>query len=338
MVVSRRLCLVGLMEMRQESFFKRQWRLLEMWFLTNQKRVQAMISNRTKEEAKTIKVRVRNVLILILDFRPLDHQVKKDMAMLGNQTIGLPAIGLTIPQSQLRGGLAWELILHGWHQSFEPYQLSDARCSGSWLHSVNRIKSWQSTSSRNTRGMMALRRSFAFALSPLCLPTRRQKIVLKVVLFTAQQHLHVDVLERCDVRILLFLSLMINFGMTIELDPNEDKVTCPALGLYSSPAEYSTMGHSVSELASLAYQPKSRERSARPKKHVTFSLSEQRSAYPAPKNWAKMMMNLLFVQTALQFLKTEMSSFWCDLHQEKNRWKKSVNLPLNAEILHRYEE
>ena len=77
-----------------------------MWFLTNQKRVQAMISNRTKEEAKTIKVRVRNVLILILDFRPLDHQVKKDMAMLGNQTIGLPAIGLTIPQSQLRGGLA----------------------------------------------------------------------------------------------------------------------------------------------------------------------------------------------------------------------------------------
>ena len=35
------------------------------------------------------------------------------------------------------------------------------------------------------------------------------------------------------------------------------------------------------DLTSLAYQQKSRERSARPKKHVTFSLSEQKSAYPA---------------------------------------------------------
>ena len=45
------------------------------------------------------------------------HPVKKDMAMSGNQTVGLPAIGLTIPQLQLLGGLARELILHGWHQS-----------------------------------------------------------------------------------------------------------------------------------------------------------------------------------------------------------------------------
>ena len=34
-------------------------------------------------------------------------------------------------------------------------------------------------------------------------------------------------------------------------------------------------------LTSLAYQPKSRARSARPKKHVTFALSKQKSAYPA---------------------------------------------------------
>ena len=41
------------------------------------------------------------------------------------------------------------------------------------------------------------------------------------------------------------------------------------------------MGHIVLELTSLAYQPKSRERSAHPKRHVTLTLSEQKSAYPA---------------------------------------------------------
>ena len=50
------------------------------------------------------------------------------------------------------------------------------------------------------------------------------------------------------------------------------------------------------------------------------------------------MMNLLFVQTAPPFLKTKMISLFCNLHQEKNWWKKSVNLPQNAEFLHSYEE
>ena len=40
------------------------------------------------------------------------------------------------------------------------------------------------------------------------------------------------------------------------------------------------MGHIVLHLTDLAYQPKWRERSVRPKKHVTFALSEQTSAYP----------------------------------------------------------
>ena len=40
-------------------------------------------------------------------------------------------------------------------------------------------------------------------------------------------------------------------------------------------------GHIVLDLTSLAYQPKSRERSAHLKRHVTFALSEQKSAYPA---------------------------------------------------------
>ena len=74
---------------------------------------------------------------------------------------------------------------------------------------------------------------------------------------------------------------MKNSGMKIELDPKGDKITCPTFGLYPSPAEYSTMGHIVLDLTSLAYQTKLRERSTHPKRHVTLPLSEQKSAYPA---------------------------------------------------------
>ena len=48
-------------------------------------------------------------------------------------------------------------------------------------------------------------------------------------------------------------------GITIELETKGDKITCPAFGLYSSPAEYSTMGHVVLDLTSLAYQPTQKE-------------------------------------------------------------------------------
>ena len=41
------------------------------------------------------------------------------------------------------------------------------------------------------------------------------------------------------------------------------------------------MGRIVLDLIGLAYQPKSRERSARSTKHVTFALSQRKSAYPA---------------------------------------------------------
>ena len=74
---------------------------------------------------------------------------------------------------------------------------------------------------------------------------------------------------------------MKHLGMTIELDPKGDKITCPAFGLYSSPAEYFTLGHIVLDWRSLAYQPKSSEQSPHPKRHVTFALSEQKSANPA---------------------------------------------------------
>ena len=40
--------------------------------------------------------------------------------------------------------------------------------------------------------------------------------------------------------------------MTTDVDPKRDTITCPAVGLYSSPIEYSTMGHIVLGLTSLA--------------------------------------------------------------------------------------
>ena len=46
-----------------------------VFVLNHKKRVQAMLSTRTKAEAKTKKERVRKVLILNLDFQPRKHPV-----------------------------------------------------------------------------------------------------------------------------------------------------------------------------------------------------------------------------------------------------------------------
>ena len=54
----------------------------------------------------------------------------------------------------------------------------------------------------------------------------------------------VDVLATSNVPILSH-PYMKHLGMTIELDPKGDKISCPAFGLYFSPAEYFTLGHIV---------------------------------------------------------------------------------------------
>ena len=46
----------------------------------------------------------------------------------------------------------------------------------------------------------------------------------------------VDVLETGDVPILFSLPQMRKLGMSVALDPQGDKITCPAFGLFSSPA------------------------------------------------------------------------------------------------------
>ena len=131
---------------------------------------------------------------------------------------------------------------------------------------------------------MALRQNFAVAISRVCLQTLRQNFFWESCIIhfptTHPCSTRADVLETGDVPILFSLSQMKNLCMTMKLDPTGDKITFQAFGLYCSPAEYYTMGHVVLDLTSLAYQPQSRERFARPKKLVTFSLSEQKSAYP----------------------------------------------------------
>ena len=57
--------------------------------------------------------------------------MKKDMAAPGNQTVGLPVIGLKIPGLQMLGGSAQGLIQHGGGNSIESCQPSNTCCSGS---------------------------------------------------------------------------------------------------------------------------------------------------------------------------------------------------------------
>ena len=134
------------------------------------------------------------------------------------------------------------------------------------------------------RCIMALQQSSVLAVSLLCMPTLKQKLVWKVVFSIFGQNHNVLPGLLCLRRatcLLFSLPEMQNLGITLELDLKGAKITCPAFGLCSSPIEYSTIGHIAMDLTSLAYQPKSREPSARPTKHVPIALSQRKSAFPA---------------------------------------------------------
>ena len=168
------------------------------------------------------------MLILNLDSQLQKHTVKMDMAIPGNQMIGLPATGQMIIQLQLLGGLARELTRPGWHQS--NWILPTIRHTLFWILAVHvRLdQKRQSKGSRNMHGITALRQSFAVAISPSCLPTLRRRLVGKIVIHfptTPPCSTRVDVLETGDVPILFSLSQMKNLAMTIDMDPNRDKST-----------------------------------------------------------------------------------------------------------------
>ena len=118
MVVKSRLCLESTGERGKKGVSKGNEGFQRCGFaLTNQKRVQALISTRTKGRGKDEKEVAGKALSSNLDHQLRKHPVKKDMAMPSNRTLGLPNIGLTILQLQLLGGHARELTRHGWHLS-----------------------------------------------------------------------------------------------------------------------------------------------------------------------------------------------------------------------------
>ena len=189
------------------------------------------------------------------------------------------------------------------------------------------------------RCIVVLRQNSILAISLLCLPTLRQKLVGKVLLFIFRQNHHVlpelVCLRRAACLFFFSFPRMQILGITLELDPKGAKITCPAFGLYSSPVEHSTMEHVVLDLSSHAYQPRSRERSPRPTKR----LNENQHIQLVPKNWmTTKMTNLLVVQIAQPFLqrKMKMINLLCNLLPKKKR--RNVNLLQYAEFLHRYEE
>ena len=189
----------------------------------------------------------------------------------------------------MRGGSAEGLVLlHGWWQPRRI--LPNIQHMLFWtLAAYGRLDQERpSKDSRSMHGVVALRRdsavvtqSFVFANSET--ETCKESCIVhfpKIPPFST----NFDVLETGDVPIFCcLLSRMKNLGTTIELDPKRDEITCPAFGVYSSPAEHSTMGHTVLDLTNLACRPttKSREQSGQPKRHVIFAMSERSPAYPA---------------------------------------------------------
>ena len=154
--------------------------------LTRKKSVHAVISTLTNAEARTKKG--KGGAYPQAGFSASETPVTKDRAILGNQTISIPTL-LTIPVHLLRGTI--QDTLHGWHQSH--WILLTIRRTWFWIlvahDQLDRER--QSERSTNVRCIMASRQNFAFAISPLCLPTLRQKLVWKVVLLTFRQHIHV---------------------------------------------------------------------------------------------------------------------------------------------------
>ena len=133
----------------------------------------------------------------------------------------------------------------------------------------------QSKDSRNMHGIEALRWNSAVVTNLSCLPNARQKPARKVSFFTFQQFHHV--LPR-----LMYLRQVMCpscCSLSFRLRPlnwiqKETKLHVQLFGLYSSPAEHSTMGHCVLHLTNLASQPttESREQPGQQKRHVTFGL------------------------------------------------------------------
>ena len=123
------------------------------------------------------------MFILNLDLQLRKHPVKKDVAVPRNQTNGLfshwPAASSTsnvwwfcttahIAHTAWVASVLLDIAHHPTHV------VVDLGCTRSMGPRAALKKIW------NIRGVMGLRRSFAVAINPLCLPTLRQRVHLAV--------------------------------------------------------------------------------------------------------------------------------------------------------------
>ena len=241
--------------------------------------------------------------------------------------------------------MEWD-IRHGRHQP--PWILPTIRHTLFWILAVHVRLDQKRQSKRFQKHALYYGITTEFCRcnkSLSCLPNLRRRPVGKVVLSIFRQHLCVQpewtFLRTGDVPVLFSLPEMKNLEMTIELDPKGDKITCPAFGMYSYPDEYSTVGHIVLDLTSLAYQAEIAWAICSPEETCNFCTigAKNQHIQLTQQNWMKTkMINLLFVRTALPFLKMKVINLWRNLHQIKNWWQESVNLPQNAVFLHHYKE
>ena len=101
------------------------------------------------------------------------------------------------------------------------------------------------------------------------------------------------------------------------------KITCPAFGLFSSPAEYSTMGHNVLGQSYI---------SIRLQLNRLIDLVTHRDMYSSPCESENQHIRLMH-ETCMK-MKMRMTNLWYVRQQEKNRTKKDVIKTLMTKTLH----
>ena len=200
---------------------------------TIQIRAQARIIPRTKVRENPKKEIARKKLILNPYFQPLKHLKKKDFAMPANLMTGLPVSGLMILGLQLQDGKAREnhtasVAVPSLNLAYHPTHVAlDLGCTRS-IGSRSAIKRCQKHAwyYEITTEFCRCNKSFVSANSKT-----ETSLESSIIHFptTPACSTAVDVLETGDVPILFSLPQMRNLGMTIELDPQGDKITCPAL-------------------------------------------------------------------------------------------------------------
>ena len=222
--------------------------------LPTQKRVHAVISTRTKAEARNEEERRKKVLILNWISQPHNHPVKRRIVISRESYDWYD--GSSVP-SAVHSTPAWYGTGHTARMASLPlnlanhptYVVQDLGCTQS-IGSRTAIRSFQEHALYYgiTTEIWPCNKSFVFANSDT--ETCFESCIIHFPT-TPPRSTRVDAPATGDVHILFSPSQMKKLGTTIELDPKGDKITCPAFGLYCSLANYSMMEHIVLDLTSL---------------------------------------------------------------------------------------